>query len=568
MHEVANANQTAPEPNEEGGVAHAPGAEAQVVFTAAQLLRQEGIESALRQSIGEAFGSPVTLHRSNSADPLAVQAIHQGRLVANNRGGVTEVAVPAFFGDSPRGAVALRLRSEPNASSKAILGAVGDLVGAALAREAGDDPRIEGFEASPVAQILVDDAGMVLHGSRTAAESLRSLGRSDEFEGRHITEVFGSSCAAQPGGSPVECRVAGSTIRVSAQGTQAGHRVVAWEDITASLKIEAQRLSQEEDRAQAESARADHGNRVRDVVLAAQDGDLTRRVSGSAEGTIGEIGESLGQFLDDLRGSVAGIKGSTTHLNTASSGIAEISQTLASNAEETSERAATVSSSAEEVSRNVSTVAAGIEELSASVKEIASNAKDAASVATEGVKVANETNETVAQLGESSAEIGKVIKVITSIAQQTNLLALNATIEAARAGSAGKGFAVVANEVKELAKETARATEDISQKIETIQGDTGRAVEAIDRISSIINQVNEIQATIALAVDEQRTTTNEIGRSIAVAAQGSSEIASNITSVADAARSTTVAASDAQSAADQLQQLSAELGTLVARFET
>ncbi len=568
MHEVANAKQTTPEPNEEGSGVHSSVAEAQVVFSAAQLLRQGAIEQALSRSIGEAFGSPVGLHRKDTTHPLASQAIHQGRPVTDSRGGVFEVAVPAFFGANPEGAITLRLRNNPGESTSAILGAVADLVGAALSREHSDDPRIEAFDASPIAQLLVDGSGQVVHASKAAARSLRELGRSADTDGKHLTEVFGTSCSAQAGGHPSECSIGASTIRVSAEATEAGYRVVAWENITSSLRAEEDRKDQEASRLQAEASRADHGNRVRDVVLAAQEGDLTRRVSGAAEGTIGEIGESLGQFLDDLRGSVAGIKGSTTHLNTASSGIAEISQTLASNAEETSERAATVSSSAEEVSRNVSTVAAGIEELSASVKEIASNAKDAASVATEGVKVANETNETVAQLGESSAEIGKVIKVITSIAQQTNLLALNATIEAARAGSAGKGFAVVANEVKELAKETARATEDISQKIETIQGDTGRAVEAIDRISSIINQVNEIQATIALAVDEQRTTTNEIGRSIAVAAQGSSEIASNITSVADAARSTTVAASDAQSAADQLQQLSAELGTLVARFET
>jgi len=342
---------------------------------------------------------------------------------------------------------------------------------------------------------------------------------------------------------------------------------LTWEIITDKVESEKrQREMQERERRQSEELRAKVDSMLA-AVRAAQSGDLTMQVDVSGPDAIGQMGEGLGSFLGELRTSVGGISGGASDLSRASNGLGEISQTLAANAEETSVQAATVSAAAEEVSKSVQTVAAGVEELNASVKEIASNANEAASVATEGVKVAETTNETVAQLGESSAEIGKVIKVITSIAQQTNLLALNATIEAARAGAAGKGFAVVANEVKELAKETARATEDISRKIEAIQGDTTRAVEAIDRISAIINQVNEIQSTIAMAVDEQRTTTNEIGRSIAEAARGSSEIAENITSVAEAARSTTTAASDAQSASEQLQELAGELTNLVSRFQ-
>ena len=174
---------------------------------------------------------------------------------------------------------------------------------------------------------------------------------------------------------------------------------------------------------------------------------------------------------------------------------------------------------------------------------------------------------TIAKLGESSAEIGKVVKVITSIAQQTNLLALNATIEAARAGEAGRGFAVVANEVKELAKETAKATEDISQKIEAIQNDTRGAVAAIAQIGAIINQINDISNTIASAVEEQTATTNEIGRNVTEAARGSVEIAENITGVALAAKSTADGASATQSSAAALTKMAAELRQLVSRFK-
>jgi methyl-accepting chemotaxis protein len=176
------------------------------------------------------------------------------------------------------------------------------------------------------------------------------------------------------------------------------------------------------------------------------------------------------------------------------------------------------------------------------------------------------TNATVWKLSESSGEIGKVIKVITSIAEQTNLLALNATIEAARSGEAGKGFAVVANEVKELARQTARATEDISSKIAAIQGDAKNTVEAIVQIGKIVNQINDFQATIASAVEEQTATTREMGRNVAEAARGSGEIAQNISGVAQAARSTTEAAGNASRSADELAHIAGDLQRLVAQF--
>jgi methyl-accepting chemotaxis protein len=263
---------------------------------------------------------------------------------------------------------------------------------------------------------------------------------------------------------------------------------------------------------------------------------------------------------------LTGVARNAQALSAASAELSSVSQQMSANAEETSAQASTASAASEQVSRNVQTVAAGTEEMSASIREIARNAAEGAKVASSAVTIAAATNRTVAKLGESSIEIGNVIKVITSIAQQTKLLALNATIEAARAGEAGKGFAVVANEVKELAKETAKATEDISQKIEAIQGDTRGAVSAISQISDIINQINDIQTTIAGAVEEQTATTNEMSRNVSESAVGTNEISSNITGVAQAAQDTSAGASKALKAAQALSEMAADLESLVGNF--
>ena len=234
-----------------------------------------------------------------------------------------------------------------------------------------------------------------------------------------------------------------------------------------------------------------------DVLEAVAAGDLTRRLDTSSTDELGQMATGLNTTVSAMRSAIEEIAGTATTLGSSAEELSAVSTQMGSNANETSTQANVVSAAAEQVSSNVETVASGAEELSASIKEIAKNTSEAARVATSAVDLAESTTATVSKLGDSSVEIGNVIKVITSIAEQTNLLALNATIEAARAGEAGKGFAVVANEVKELAKETAKATDDIRQKVEAIQVDTSGAVDAIGQITKTITEINDIQNTIA-----------------------------------------------------------------------
>ncbi len=281
----------------------------------------------------------------------------------------------------------------------------------------------------------------------------------------------------------------------------------------------------------------------------------------------GPLGEAMGGITVSLRDIVAKIAESSQALAAAAEELTAVSQYMASTADETAAQASVVTSSSELVSRNVQSVAGATEEMTVSIREIARNAADATKVAATAVVVAETTNKTMAKLGASSADIGKVVRVITSIAQQTKLLALNATIEAARAGEAGKGFAVVANEVKELAKETAKATEEIGEKIEAIQADTRGAIEAIERIGAIIAQISVIQTTIAGSVEEQNATTREISASVSEAAISTAEITQNVTSVAQSAQATAQAAANTRGAATELGALASQLRTLVEQFD-
>jgi methyl-accepting chemotaxis protein len=296
------------------------------------------------------------------------------------------------------------------------------------------------------------------------------------------------------------------------------------------------------------------------------DGDLTARVEVDSADEVGQMATALNATADSMAGMVGRIHTSSDLLAEASDELSAVSSQLSASAEETAVQVDSVSESAGQVSEGVRAVAAGADEMGISIREISNNANEAATVAAEAARAAQSTNASVERLGEASAQIGTVVQMITSIAEQTNLLALNATIEAARAGEAGKGFAVVASEVKDLAMETARATQEITAQVGAIQAESGAAVTAIQEIGRVIATINDYTTTIAAAVEEQTATTGEISRSVGQAAEGSSTIAETIAGVADAARHVTAGATETQQTASELARTAAELQATVATY--
>ncbi len=306
--------------------------------------------------------------------------------------------------------------------------------------------------------------------------------------------------------------------------------------------------------------------RIRETLEQVAGGDLRVRAGRTGGAELGQVAESLDETLDALGGVLSLVNDSAGRLATASLQLNAGAEAMASNARNAAGQADVVVASAGEVAASVDTVSTGSQQMEAAIREISRNASEASRVAGQAVNVAENTTRTVGKLGDSSQEIATVVKLINGIAEQTNLLALNATIEAARAGEAGKGFAVVASEVKELAQETARATEDISRRVEAIQADTAGAVDAIGEISTVIGQINDFQATIAAAVEEQTATTNEMNRNVAEAAGSSRSIATAITGLAAGTAETNQRVEDAQRSAVELARMSDELQDAVSRF--
>jgi methyl-accepting chemotaxis protein len=329
--------------------------------------------------------------------------------------------------------------------------------------------------------------------------------------------------------------------------------------------------------------------------IAQGEGDLTQRLDDSTTDELGELARWFNTFVEKLRGIIKDLAANAATLSSASTELAATSTQLASGAEETTNQSAAVASAAEEMTTNINSmaaaseqmtsnirsVAAAVEEMTVSINEIAKNAEQASAVAEDAAQLADTSNETIGELGLAAEEIGKVIETIQDIAEQTNLLALNATIEAARAGDAGRGFAVVATEVKELAKQTAEATEDIRARIEGIQRSTERAVGSIGRISGVIKSVNEVSRSIASAVEEQSISTKEISGTMAntsdaaasvstgvnESAVASDEISRSIVGVDQAAKQTAEGAAQTQLASGELSRLAEQLQTLVRQFK-
>jgi methyl-accepting chemotaxis protein len=303
---------------------------------------------------------------------------------------------------------------------------------------------------------------------------------------------------------------------------------------------------------------------VASVIRKVGDGDLTVRVQERSSEDL--LSRSFNQAIQAMRGTINGIEERSHTVASSSAELQAVSAQMTGNAETAASQAHQAAAASGQVSQSVQMVAAATEQMSASILEIARNASVAATVVGAAVTMADATNATMAKLSLSSDEIRQVTKVITSIAQQTNLLALNATIEAARAGETGKGFAVVAIEVKELAKATASATEDITRKIEMIRGDASNAAQAIQRISSIITQISEISTRIAAAAEQQTATTRDIARNVSEAASGSVHIAEHIRHVAETAETTMHAAGATETAAADLAQMAGQLRELVSHF--
>ncbi|MEM9200411.1 MAG: methyl-accepting chemotaxis protein [Actinomycetota bacterium] len=296
-------------------------------------------------------------------------------------------------------------------------------------------------------------------------------------------------------------------------------------------------------------------------------GDLSEtEITVTSNDELGDLATSFSRMGESVKTMVTRVKDSAEGLQSASERLTQMSSSMNESATLTSDQAKSSSGTSENVSMSVASVASAVEQVNSTIREVSASASEAAAVAGEAVHLARASSSSIGKLGESSEQIGAVIEVISSIAEQTNLLALNATIEAARAGEAGKGFAVVASEVKDLANQTAVATEEIAARIQAIQTDTAGAVSANEHIGEIIDRINQISATIAAAVEEQSITTQEIGRSVEDAATGSQDISTSISHVAAAAESTRSTTVETRTSAEEMAAMADELTALASNY--
>lgn len=310
---------------------------------------------------------------------------------------------------------------------------------------------------------------------------------------------------------------------------------------------------------------------IRGAVSDAKDhlaeGDLRFRFSGAnPKSEVGQIHTALNETFDRLQRLVTSIAETSSSLSGEAGKLTSASSAMEKAAKDTVSKANSVATSMDSLRANVDTVAAGTQEMGASIQEISSSAVGAAGVAAQAVAVAENTTQSIARLGESSAKITTVVKTIASIAEQTNLLALNATIEAARAGEAGKGFAVVATEVKDLAQESATATEDIEKRVSDMQHDVDEAIRAISTITEIISQINDHQSIIANAVEEQTATTNEMSHSVATTAGHGRSVADSARLMSDQAEGTLTHVDKVHGAASSLVDAASTLSSLVSAY--
>ncbi|PPK66751.1 methyl-accepting chemotaxis protein [Actinokineospora auranticolor] len=305
---------------------------------------------------------------------------------------------------------------------------------------------------------------------------------------------------------------------------------------------------------------------LRSGLTAITGGDLTQRVDASRGDELGQVAASFNELAERTQELISRVADRAQEVATASNELSDVSGRLAATAGQTSAEASSINQTAEEVSGMVTAMASSSEQMRAAIDEITQNASRAADVATDGVRDTQHANDAVSALGSATAEIGTVVKLISTIAEQTNLLALNATIEAARAGEAGKGFAVVAGEVKELAQQTATATEDIVSRIKAIEEGSTEATSAIHQIGEVVGSICDTQTVIAAAVEEQTATTAEMSRNVHETANAVVQIGTGIAGLAQATEDTSAAATAAKRTAETLSGAATDLRTLISAF--